>query len=68
VGYLEALFINGSTFIFQVLRRIESLMPAIVDPAFQAVSLNSTAFFIWRIEVSDTVLIWIIRGKRGSMN
>jgi hypothetical protein len=43
-------------------------MAANVDPAFQAVPQNSTAFLIWRIEVSDTVLIWIIRGKRGSMN
>jgi len=33
-----------------VLRRIESLMAANVDPAFQAVPQNSTAFLIWRIE------------------
>jgi hypothetical protein len=44
-------------FIFQVLRRIESLMAATVDPAFKAIPKNSTAFLIWRIEVSDAVLI-----------
>jgi hypothetical protein len=38
-------------------------MTANVDPAFQAVPPNSTAFLIWRIEVSDTLLIWTIRGK-----
>jgi hypothetical protein len=68
LGSLEALFINGGTFIFQVLRGIESLMTAFVDPAFKAVPENSTAFLIWRIEVSDTDLTWIFRGKRGSMN
>jgi hypothetical protein len=62
--YLETL----ETFIFQVLRGIESLMAANVDPAFKAVPHHSTAFFIWRIEVSDTNLIWIFRGKMGSMN
>jgi hypothetical protein len=40
---------------FQVLQTVESLMTATVDPAFRAIPKNSTAFLIWRIEVSDTV-------------
>jgi hypothetical protein len=39
-----------------VLRGIESLMAANVDPAFKAVPPQSTAFLIWRIEVSGTTL------------
>jgi hypothetical protein len=31
-------------------------MTAPVDLAFKAIPKNSTAFLIWRIEVSDTVL------------
>jgi hypothetical protein len=67
LGHFEALFISWHAFIFQVLRRIESLMAATVDPAFQGIPNNSTGFFIWRIEVSDTVLIWIIRNKKGQL-
>jgi hypothetical protein len=51
-----------------VLKGIESLMTANMDPAFKAVPQNSTAFLIWRIEVSDTDLRWIFREKWGSMN
>jgi hypothetical protein len=33
-------------------------MAATVDPAFKAIPKNSTAFLIWRIEVSDAVLVY----------
>jgi hypothetical protein len=51
----QYLFIIQDAFIFQVLQRIESLMTAVVDPAFKAIPKNSTAFLLWRIEVSEAV-------------
>jgi hypothetical protein len=57
VGWIKALLLNWEAFNFQVLQRIESFMSATVDPAFKVIPKNSTAFLIWRVEVSDSVLI-----------